>query len=72
MSRTAEEAGRGEPRIPPHNLEAEQSVLGSMMLSPEAFAAVLEVVKAGDFYRPAHQRRTRPCSPSTDADSPWT
>ncbi len=57
MSRTAEEAGRaGAARIPPHNLEAEQSVLGSMMLSPEAFAAVLEVVKAGDFYRPAHQK----------------
>jgi replicative DNA helicase len=37
-------------------MEAEQSVLGSMMLSPEAFAAVVEVVKAGDFYRPAHQK----------------
>jgi replicative DNA helicase len=55
--RTAEEFARTRTeRVPPHNLEAEESVLGSMMLSPEAIAAVVEVVKAGDFYRPAHRR----------------
>jgi len=43
-------------RVPPHNLEAEESVLGSMMLSAEAIAAVVDVVKAEDFYRSAHQR----------------
>jgi len=57
MVRTAEDVRRVRPeRIPPHNLEAEQSVLGSMMLSAEAIAAVVEVVKAEDFYRPAHER----------------
>src|SRR5919108_5288812 len=57
MSRTAEEVRRARPeRLPPHNLEAEESVLGSMMLSAEAIASVVEVIKQGDFYRPAHQR----------------
>src|SRR5439155_2568405 len=57
MSRTAEavRSGRGE-RVPPHHLEAEESVLGAMMFSPEAIASVVEHVKPGDFYRPAHQR----------------
>ena len=57
MARTAEDVRRVRPeRVPPHNLEAEQSVLGSMMLSGEAIAAVVEVVKGEDFYRPAHER----------------
>jgi replicative DNA helicase len=43
-------------RVPPHNLEAEESVLGSMMLSPEAIASVIETLKAPDFYRPVHQK----------------
>ena len=41
-------------RIPPHNLDAEQSVLGAMMASKEAIANVLEVLQADDFYQPAH------------------
>ena len=41
-------------RIPPQNLEAEESVLGAMMLSAEAIADVLERLKAEDFYRSAH------------------
>ena len=57
MARTAEEVRRARPeRLPPHNLEAEESVLGSMMLSGEAIASVVEAIKPGDFYRPAHQR----------------
>jgi replicative DNA helicase len=43
-------------RVPPHNLEAEESVLGAMMLSADAIADVIEVLKAGDFYRSAHGR----------------
>jgi len=47
--------GRVRPdRIPPQNLEAEESVLGAMMLSAEAIADVLERLKAEDFYRSAH------------------
>jgi len=42
-------------RIPPHNLEAEQSVLGSMLLSPDAIAVVLEIIKPTDFYRDVHR-----------------
>jgi len=42
-------------RIPPHNLEAEESLLGSMMLSPEAIAAAVDLVRPGDFYRHAHR-----------------
>ena len=42
-------------RTPPQNLEAEQSVLGAMMLSKDAMADVVEVVRAHDFYRPAHE-----------------
>ena len=41
-------------RIPPQNLDAEESVLGAMMLSPGAIEAVVEVVDAGDFYRESH------------------
>ena len=42
-------------RLPPQNLEAEQSVLGSMMLSKDAMADVIETVRADDFYKPAHE-----------------
>jgi replicative DNA helicase len=57
MARTAEDVRRTRPeRLPPHNVEAEESVLGAMMLSAEAIASVVEAVNADDFYRPAHQR----------------
>ena len=42
-------------RTPPQAVEAEQSVLGAMMLSKDAIADAVEVVRPGDFYRPAHQ-----------------
>jgi replicative DNA helicase len=41
-------------RTPPHDLPAEQSVLGGMLLSKDAIADVVEVLRAADFYRPAH------------------
>ena len=41
-------------RIPPHNTDAELSVLGAMLESKEAIANVVEVLNAGDFYTPAH------------------
>ncbi|MFY9586095.1 MAG: replicative DNA helicase [Actinomycetota bacterium] len=52
----AEDATSVTGRVPPHNLEAEQSVLGSMMLSKTAIADVLEKLKPDDFYREAHIR----------------
>ena len=42
-------------RTPPQDLAAEQSVLGGMMLSKDAIADVIEVVRGHDFYRPAHE-----------------
>jgi len=43
-------------KIPPQNIEAEQSVLGSVLLEPEALSRVLEVMTGGDFYREAHRK----------------
>ncbi len=45
----------GEDRVPPQDVNAEQSVLGSMMLSKDAIADSIEVVRGHDFYRPAHE-----------------
>ena len=42
-------------RTPPQDLVAEQCVLGAMLLSKDAIADVVEVLRPGDFYRPAHQ-----------------
>lgn len=38
-------------RLPPHNIEAEQSVLGSLLIDPDTMALAEPLVKAGDFYR---------------------
>jgi replicative DNA helicase len=69
----------GEPlgdelnRALPHNITAEQVVLGAMMLSPAALAGVRELLDGSEFYRPAHARvweavttladRNAPCDP---------
>jgi len=52
------QGGRSSPefeRTPPQDIAAEQSVLGGMLLSKDAIADVVEVVRATDFYKPAHQ-----------------
>jgi len=41
-------------RIPPHSIQAEESLLGAMLLSRDAIAAAVEVVSADDFYKPVH------------------
>lgn len=46
---------RSTGRTPPHNIQVEQSLLGVMLLSRDSIALALEVVEAGQFYRPAHQ-----------------
>ena len=50
-------APRGEEfeRTPPHDLAAEQCVLGGMLMSKDAISDVLEVIRPADHYRPAHQ-----------------
>jgi replicative DNA helicase len=42
-------------RVPPQDLAAEQSVLGGMLLSKDAIADVVEVLRGPDFYKPAHE-----------------
>ncbi|MFT4186348.1 MAG: replicative DNA helicase [Micrococcaceae bacterium] len=44
-----------EQRTPPQDINAEQSVLGGMLLSKDAIAEVSEILKGADFYRPAHE-----------------
>ncbi|OIJ91965.1 replicative DNA helicase [Streptomyces colonosanans] len=48
-------AGSSFERVPPQDLDAEQSVLGGMLLSKDAIADVVEILKGHDFYRPAHE-----------------
>jgi len=48
------ESGAGYERTPPQDVAAEQSVLGGMLLSKDAIADVVEILRSGDFYRPAH------------------
>ena len=65
-------------RTPPQDNAAEQSVLGSMLLSKDAIADVVEEVQAVDYYRPAHEiihdviidlyGRGEPADPITVAD----
>src|SRR3954452_2945330 len=41
-------------RTAPHNLQAEESLLGAMLLSRDAIATAVEICSADDFYRPNH------------------
>src|SRR6478752_799192 len=47
---------RAGNRMPPHNLDAEESLLGALLLSRDAVTTTAELgVTANDFYKPAHQ-----------------
>jgi len=54
LARAVLEPVRTPNRIPPHNLDAEQSVLGAMLESKDAIASVVEILSPNDFYKPAH------------------
>ena len=67
MAQSIEDARRRQPgasghqhaasgaRVPPHNIQAEESLLGAMLLSRDAIVAAVEVqLSADDFYKPAH------------------
>ena len=49
-SRSAPNVGR----VPPSVIEAEESLIGAMLLSPEAVSVAYETVQPEDFYRPLH------------------
>ena len=42
-------------KVPPHSIEAEQSVLGSLMLKPDAWIDVIDILGVNDFYRSEHK-----------------
>jgi replicative DNA helicase len=44
----------GASRVPPHNLQAEESLLGAMLLSKDAIAVASEALEPENFYKPAH------------------
>lgn len=43
-------------KIPPQNIEAEQSVLGGILIEPEALSRILEILQENDFYREGHRK----------------
>jgi len=43
-----------EPLLPPHSVEAEQSLLGGLLIDPSGWDQVADVVREEDFYRPDH------------------
>ncbi len=44
-----------EGRIPPHNLQAEQSFLGGLLIDPEAMLKIGDIIRAEDFYKDSHR-----------------
>ena len=52
----SDEAPRLSNRTPPQDMEAEQCVLGAMLMSKDAIADVVEVLRGADFYRPSHEQ----------------
>ena len=43
-------------KVPPQNIEAEQAVLGAILIENSAFYKAVEIINAGDFYKEAHRR----------------
>jgi len=65
----------GEPelariKMQPHSIEAEQSVLGGLLLSADAWDAAAESVSASDFYRPSHRLIFRQIAQLAEASEP--
>lgn len=57
-------------RMPPQQVEAEQAVLGAMLISEDAVSDALELLEAEDFYRAAHQSIYRAMREAYDAGQP--
>jgi replicative DNA helicase len=56
MSPYRDQPPRPGDRTPPQDMDAEQCVLGAMMMSKDAIADVVETLRGADFYRPAHEQ----------------
>ncbi|MGH7916946.1 MAG: replicative DNA helicase [Candidatus Binataceae bacterium] len=57
-------------RVPPQNIEAEQAVLGAILIDNEAINQALEIVKLDDFYREPHREIFRAMTELTDRSQP--
>ncbi|HLS07763.1 replicative DNA helicase [Lentibacillus sp.] len=57
-------------RTPPHNIEAEQAVIGAIFLEPEALSSAAERLMPDDFYRASHQRIFETMLKLTDKGEP--
>ncbi|MET0130255.1 MAG: replicative DNA helicase, partial [Stenotrophomonas chelatiphaga] len=58
-------------RVPPHSVEAEQAVLGGLMLAPDAFDRVNDQLNEVDFYRRDHQMIYRAIRELSERDRPF-
>lgn len=58
-------------RIPPQSVQAEQAVLGGIMLAPDAYTRVADVLEPGDFYRRDHQLIYRAIQELADKSKPY-
>ena len=57
-------------RLPPQNIEAEQAVLGAILLEPSALTTASEILIPEDFYRAAHQKIFRTMLQLSDRGEP--
>ncbi len=62
--------GRSQLRVPPSNLDAEESVLGAALISADAVNTVMDHLEPGDFYKPAHQLIFEAIGELFDANQP--
>src|SRR5690606_3187520 len=58
-------------RVPPQTIEAEQAVLGGLMLAPDAYARVADLLAKEDFYRRDHQMSWQAISELTEKSRPF-
>src|SRR3970040_140763 len=57
-------------RVPPHSVEAEQSLLGGLLLDTQAFDRIADLISASDFYRDDHRRVWRHIAKLVEAGKP--
>ena len=54
MPKRKEDTAHSPYKVPPHNLEAEQAILGSILINNDALNQVVDILSGEDFYREAH------------------
>src|SRR5919108_2488068 len=57
-------------KVPPHSVEAEQSLLGALLIDNQAFDRIADLVSGEDFYRDDHRRIWRHIAKLVDASRP--